>query len=333
MTDFPDHYAALGIDPTADQEVIAAAYRALAKKYHPDTGATTGTASPQRFAEIQQAYEVLGSPEGRHRYDQALLEATQRELDEHLAAKQRKLAGTVGAAPPPPPPPDLGVIRPERRARSRALTEKATLRNLGPFLVLAALLLGVVGGLGYLFLGTTPPLEEPPLPGATAQQQQQAEAPPPAPVKQPQKPEETPLFGTSMMDEPAAAPPPAEEAALEEAPPAPTPEPEPEPVAEPVPAPLPKARPRPQSATSLTPAETLETRPAKPAPQARAARYSAVIYERSPDGEVVTDRAGVVFASEERCNAFGEDSVLRRLAPYEGLRNRPRIWYECEEAP
>jgi len=105
MTDFPDHYAALGIDPTADQEVIAAAYRALAKKYHPDTGATTGTASPQRFAEIQQAYEVLGSPEGRHRYDQALLEATQRELDEHLAAKQRKLAGTVGAAPPPPPPP------------------------------------------------------------------------------------------------------------------------------------------------------------------------------------------------------------------------------------
>jgi len=104
-------------------------------------------------------------------------------------------------------------------------------------------------------------------------------------------------------------------------------------VAEPVPAPLPKARPRPQSATSLTPAETLETRPAKPAPQARAARYSAVIYERSPDGEMVADRAGVVFASEERCNAFGEDSVLRRLEPYEGLRNRPRIWYECEEAP
>ena len=35
MTSIPDHYAALGIDPTADPEVITAAYRALAKKFHP----------------------------------------------------------------------------------------------------------------------------------------------------------------------------------------------------------------------------------------------------------------------------------------------------------
>ena len=45
MTTIPDHYAALGIDPTADPEVITAAYRALAKKFHPDTGAAAGTAS------------------------------------------------------------------------------------------------------------------------------------------------------------------------------------------------------------------------------------------------------------------------------------------------
>lgn len=328
MTDFPDHYAALGIDPTADQEVIAAAYRALAKKYHPDTGATTGTASPQRFADIQQAYEVLGSPESRHRYDQALLEATRRELDEHLAAKQRKLAGTVGAAPPPPPPPDLGVIRPERRARSRAFGNTATLRKLGPFLVVTALLVMVVGGLGYLVLGTTPPLEEPPLPGIAAPLQQ-AEAPPP-PVEQ--KPQETPLFGTSMMDEPATASPQAQEEARAEAPaleeaPVETPPAEALPMEEaaveepaPQPAPIPKARPVMQ--------------PAAPArAEARATRYSVVIYERSPNGETVADRAGVLFASEDRCNAFGEDSVLRRLAPYEGLRNRPRIWYECAEAP
>ena len=45
MTTIPDHYAALGIDPTADQEVITAAYRALAKKFHPDTGTVGGTAS------------------------------------------------------------------------------------------------------------------------------------------------------------------------------------------------------------------------------------------------------------------------------------------------
>ena len=32
MTTIPDHYAALGIDPTADPDVITAAYRALANK-------------------------------------------------------------------------------------------------------------------------------------------------------------------------------------------------------------------------------------------------------------------------------------------------------------
>ena len=34
-----DHYAALGVAPDADHEVIKAAFRALAKKYHPDTAA------------------------------------------------------------------------------------------------------------------------------------------------------------------------------------------------------------------------------------------------------------------------------------------------------
>lgn len=301
MTEFPDHYAALGIDPTADQEVIAAAYRALAKKYHPDTGATTGTASPRRFAEIQQAYDVLGSPASRHSYDRSLLEATQRELDEHLAAKQRKLAGTV-STPPPPPPPDLGVIRPERRAR--AVRDGAKLRKIGPFLVVMALLVMVVGGLGYLVLGTTPVLEGPSLPREAARQQQ-AEAPPAAPAKPPQKPEETPLFGTSMMDAPTAPPPVVEEALVEE----------------PAPAPIPKPRPATEPAAA----------PAKAA--ARAVRYGVVIYERRRNGETVAERAGLLFASEDRCNAFGEESVLRRLEPFEGLQNRPRIWYECEEDP
>ena len=40
-----DHYAALGIAPDADQEVIKAAFRALAKKYHPDTAADPGGVS------------------------------------------------------------------------------------------------------------------------------------------------------------------------------------------------------------------------------------------------------------------------------------------------
>jgi hypothetical protein len=332
MTAFPDHYAALGIDPTADQEVIAAAYRALAKKYHPDTGATTGTASPERFAEIQQAYEVLGSAEGRRQYDAELLEATQRELDEHLARKQRKIAGATADPPPPPPPPDLGVIRPERRAaRQPGRSLAFSLREMGPFLVVSGLLMAVAGGLASLFLSHTPlpQVEEPPLPPTPAQIQAEAPpSPPPAPAAAPEPPqqqaalpEEPPLFGTSMMDEPreTAALTPAAEAATQ-------------PAAAEIPPPVPKARPRQAAAPEAVP----EAEPEAPKPaqaQARAARYTVVIYEKYRTGDTIEDAASVVFASEARCAAFGEEAVLRRLAPFEGQRLRPRIWYECVEAP
>jgi curved DNA-binding protein CbpA len=64
-----DYYSVLGVTAAADDDVIAAAYRVLAKKFHPDTGSTNGTASLERFREIQEAFEVLGNPELRAKYD------------------------------------------------------------------------------------------------------------------------------------------------------------------------------------------------------------------------------------------------------------------------
>lgn len=69
MEHSPDHYAALGISPAADQDVIAAAYRALLKKFHPDTGTARGTASKERLAQVLDAFEVLGNPQSRADYD------------------------------------------------------------------------------------------------------------------------------------------------------------------------------------------------------------------------------------------------------------------------
>ena len=327
MTSIPDHYAALGIDPTADQEVIAAAYRALAKKYHPDTGATTGTASAERFAAIQQAYEVLGSPESRSRYDVELLEATQRELDEHLAKKQRKIAGAAGA--PPPPPPDLGDIRPERRGgKPSAWNFAINLKEMGPFLVVSGLLMAVTGGLASLYLAHAP---IPPVEGQTTPQVssaaeptaappavepavQEAAAPEPPPAEQAAiAPEERPLFGTSMMDEPVqSASSPLEERDAAEQPAS----------APPLPAPIPKARPVDIASAEPPPLQT----------EARARRFTVVIYEKYRTGDTIQEEGRVVFASEARCASFGERAVLRRLAPFEGQRLRPRIWYECVEA-
>ncbi len=63
-----DHYEVLGIsrDATADQ--IKSAYRAMAKKFHPDRNPDDPEAE-KRFRECAAAYEVLSDPERRRQYD------------------------------------------------------------------------------------------------------------------------------------------------------------------------------------------------------------------------------------------------------------------------
>jgi curved DNA-binding protein CbpA len=62
-----DYYLTLGVHPEAEDEVISAAYKALAKKYHPDTSGQYK--SSQRFLEIKEAYDVLRNAERRSSYD------------------------------------------------------------------------------------------------------------------------------------------------------------------------------------------------------------------------------------------------------------------------
>ena len=62
-----DFYKILQVDPEAEDEVIAAAYRRLARKYHPDTA--TGVDSSGRMEAINAAWEVLGDPKRRVAHD------------------------------------------------------------------------------------------------------------------------------------------------------------------------------------------------------------------------------------------------------------------------
>ncbi len=62
-----DFYKILQVDVLAESEVITAAYRRLALKYHPDTNSDIGAL--QRMQEINTAYEVLGDPSKRAEYD------------------------------------------------------------------------------------------------------------------------------------------------------------------------------------------------------------------------------------------------------------------------
>jgi DnaJ-class molecular chaperone len=60
-------YRILHVDPQADTDVIAAAYRVLARKLHPDTDSSGRDA--RRMTELNWAYAILRDPAARARYD------------------------------------------------------------------------------------------------------------------------------------------------------------------------------------------------------------------------------------------------------------------------
>ena len=62
-----NYYQILQVDPSAEPEVIKAAYRRLADKYHPDRN--KGADASARMLEINEAYGVLGDDARRAAYD------------------------------------------------------------------------------------------------------------------------------------------------------------------------------------------------------------------------------------------------------------------------
>jgi curved DNA-binding protein len=69
MMDFRDYYATLGVAKSATAKEIKQAFRKLARKFHPDVNPGDKSAEA-KFKEINEAYEVLGDPAKRKKYDE-----------------------------------------------------------------------------------------------------------------------------------------------------------------------------------------------------------------------------------------------------------------------
>lgn len=69
-----DPYTVLGVDKSASEADIKRAFRKLAKAYHPDQNADNPTAK-ERFAEANQAYEILGDKDKRGKFDRGEIDA------------------------------------------------------------------------------------------------------------------------------------------------------------------------------------------------------------------------------------------------------------------
>jgi curved DNA-binding protein CbpA len=96
----PDPYKTLQVDPEAEDEVIVAAYRRLAMKYHPDTA--SGPEAATRMAAITAAWERVGDPAKRAAYDR------ERQLAEAMARARPT------PAPAPAPAPNAAASSPPR---------------------------------------------------------------------------------------------------------------------------------------------------------------------------------------------------------------------------
>ena len=66
---FVDYYKILGVDKTIPQKDVKKAYLKRAKQFHPDLHPDDPKAQA-KFQALQEAYEVIGDPEKRKKYDQ-----------------------------------------------------------------------------------------------------------------------------------------------------------------------------------------------------------------------------------------------------------------------
>ncbi|HEV8402871.1 MAG TPA: DnaJ domain-containing protein [Candidatus Limnocylindrales bacterium] len=102
MADPNDPYKILQVDPEAEDEVIQAAYRRLARKYHPDLAETPEAAA--RMSKINAAWELIGDPVARRAYDRTRSTVSARPASGAGTSDRSDGSARPGSVPPSQPP-------------------------------------------------------------------------------------------------------------------------------------------------------------------------------------------------------------------------------------
>lgn len=98
-----DHYQTLQVSPSADPEIIEAAYRRLARKNHPDVNKSPNAHA--QMSAINQAYAVIKDPAKRSRYDAERAYARRKEMRKSHQPPPQPRSPKKPKPPKPPEPP------------------------------------------------------------------------------------------------------------------------------------------------------------------------------------------------------------------------------------
>ena len=111
-----DYYKILQVAPDASTEVIQMAYKALAKKYHPDLNPGQEEAAQEKMKDVNEAYEILSDKDKRWQYDQIYYRQEKTEQKTSYSAPEppkgaqshsaQSKGEQTSAAPVDPPPED-----------------------------------------------------------------------------------------------------------------------------------------------------------------------------------------------------------------------------------
>ena len=104
-----DPYKVLQVDPEAEDEVIQAAYRRLAQKYHPDR--SPGPEGATRMIAINAAWELVGDPAKRAAYDRSRVPSPSPVRPSPAAATSSPAPSQPSGPRPPPAAPAPGTAR------------------------------------------------------------------------------------------------------------------------------------------------------------------------------------------------------------------------------